>query len=448
MLTDRVTQTSATPRKSRLRWLRWVLVAVLVLLVVVYAGGGWYFSGRIHSDGLEVKPYPVERNLTLTPQGDGAIAIRSTDAKERAMLDAPSTYGLKWKGGYGQVSGPVRSKGQAGVVRRFEVLTGTAPARGTRAEIDLVAFPDDPTFALGASVRTIDYTSPLGRFPAWFVPGSAGAPGSAGGPPGVQKTWAILVHGKGGSRMEMFRMTRATAAAGLPSLDITYRNDPHRPRDPSDYYQYGRTEWRDLAGAVAYAADHGATAVVLGADSMGGGIVASYLRHHRTKDIPVTGVVLDAPMLDFRRTVEFGAEQLDLPLVGGVPGSLTAVAARLAAFRYDLDWDSIDYLDDVSWLAEPALVFHGTADTTVPIATSRQLAREKKDLVTLVETKGVEHVRSWNADPDAYDAAIRRLRRRALRAGGTSYDLVVPAATSDDVPRNVIRPSRRDDHVG
>ena len=54
----------------------------------------------------------------------------------------------------------------------------------------------------------------------------------------------------------------------------------------------------------------------------------------------------------------------------------------------------------------PALVFHGTADITVPIATSRELAQEQPDLVTLVETEGVEHVRSWNADPEAYDAEI------------------------------------------
>jgi len=55
----------------------------------------------------------------------------------------------------------------------------------------------------------------------------------------------------------------------------------------------------------------------------------------------------------------------------------------------------------------PALVFHGTADRTVPIATSRELAKEEPDRVTLVETEGVQHVRSWNADPEAYAAAVK-----------------------------------------
>ncbi len=372
---------------------------MLVLVLVFFLGGGWYFSGRIRSDGLEVKPYPVERTLTLTPQAAGTVSLRSTDPKQLTMLRAPSTYGVKWRGGgYGRVSGAVVSRGDGQVTRRLEVVTGDPPRKGEKAELDLVAFPDDPSYALGPDVRTVTFSSPRGRFPAFLVDGAKPS----------TRTWAVLVHGKGGSRMEMYRMARATAAAGLRTLDITYRNDEGRPRDPSGYYQYGRTEWRDLAAAVRYAQQHGAERVVLGADSMGGGIVASYLQHRRAAAAPqVVGLVLDAPMLDFGETVSFGARQLDLPVLGHVPESLTWTAKRIAAARFDLDWDALDYLSDPSWLTVPALVFHGTADTTVPVATSRQLVRTKPDLVTLVETRGVEHVRSWNADPAAYDGHVR-----------------------------------------
>lgn len=389
--------------EPRLRWLRRLLVVVLLLLLVFYAGGAWYFSGRIRTDGLEVKPYPIERNLTLTPSA-GTVSITSTEPSEMRMLRAPSTYGLKWKGGYGRVAGPVVSQSHARVVRRFEVVIGKAPAEGTRAEIDLVAFPDDPKYALGPKVSEVTYQSQRGRFAAWFVPGKQPA----------AKTWAILVHGKGGSRMEMFRMTRATLAAGLPSLDITYRNDEGQPQDPSGFYQYGITEWRDLQGAIAYAADHGAERVVLGADSMGGSIVASYLRHRSSgpTSLPVTALVLDAPMLDFGTTVSFGARQLEVPVLGHVPDSLTWSAKKLAAARYDVDWAALDYLTDTSWLTMPALVFHGTADKTVPVATSRELEQDKTSLVTLVETLGVEHVRSWNDDPAAYIARIRKFLGR------------------------------------
>ncbi len=386
-----------------LRRLRRSLLVVLLVALGLFAVASLYLAGRIQSDGLAVKPYPVERNLTLSPSDGDTVSIRSSDAHESRMLRAPSTFGLEWEGGYGRVSGPVVSQTEGRVVRRLEVVTGKPPADGTRAELDLVAFPDDPKFALGPDVSEVTYTSPRGRFPAWFVRGN--------GPD--QKTWAILVHGKGGSRMEMFRMTRATRAAGMPSLDITYRNDEGGPLDPSGYYGYGLTEWRDLEGAVAYATAHGAERVVFGADSMGGGIVASYLRHQaegetgsKTRGPEVVGLVLDAPMLDFGETVTFGASKLH------VPGIVTATAKRIAAARYDIDWDALDYLSDNSWLKVPALVFHGTADLTVPIATSRELAKEQPDLVTLVETEGVEHVRSWNADPKAYDAAIESFIER------------------------------------
>ena len=397
MLTGAVTVTTK-PRRG-VHVLRRVLLAAVVLAMVLFGGGGWYFSGQIRSDGLEVTSYPVERNLVLTPEPGGRIAIRTDVSRELTMLQAPSTFGLKWQpDGYGRVSGPVVPQTGSSVVRRFEVVTGSAPPAGTKAEIDLVAFPEDPVYALGPDVATVTYSSSLGQFPAWFVAGTSPA----------STTWAILVHGKGASRTEMFRMARATSAAGLPSLDITYRNDEDQRRDPSGYYQYGRTEWRDLAAAVDYAGAHGAQRVVLGADSMGGGIVASYLRHRTpgSSAPPVAGLVLDAPMLDFGETVSFGARQLQVPVVGHLPESLTWAAKHIAALRYDIDWGALDYLSDTSWLTMPALVFHGTADTTVPVTTSRRLARERARLVTLVETKGVEHVRSWNADPQAYDARI------------------------------------------
>ena len=409
--------TDSRTRTTRSRAVRRLLVAVLVLLLVFFVGGGWYFSGRIRSDGLEVSTYPSVRNLTLTP-GDGAtVRITSTDAGELAMLQGPTTYGLKWRGGYLRVQGRVVEQGRGHVVRRFEVLTGRTPAAGTRAELDLAAYPDDPVLALGPDTRTVSYESaaPGGaRFEAWLAPPVRARAGSVY--PDVD-TWAVLVHGKGGSRVEMARMGRATTAAGLTTMDITYRNDEGYARDSSGYYGYGRTEWRDLAGAVAYAADHGAKRVVLGADSMGGGIVASYLRHRgaSAEGPEVAGVVLDAPMLDFGETVAFGARQISLPLLGPVPAPLTWTAQRISSLRFGIDWDAVDYLDDTSWLREPALVFHGTADTTVPLTTSRELAKDQPRRVTLVTVPGTEHVRSWNTDPTAYDGRIASFVEQVTR---------------------------------
>ena len=81
-------------------------------------------------------------------------------------------------------------------------------------------------------------------------------------------------------------------------------------------------------------------------------------------------------------------------------------AERLTSWRFGLDWHATDYVSDTRWADRPTLVFHGDADTTVPIATSREFAAADPQ-VTLIETPGAEHVASWNVDPMRYENALR-----------------------------------------
>lgn len=370
------------------------LVGVLVLLVLAFfLGGGWYFSGQVHADGLQVKHPGPSYGQEVVAVGDGTITI-ADPADEEPVLDGDAVYGLEWEGGYGQIAGD--GTGDDEVTRDFVLLSGAPPHEGTVVSPDRPAF-SDPGAALGREVEDVTFDSDLGPLDAWYLPGSS-------------DTWAVLVHGKGGDRAEMLRAMRTTVDVGLPSLDITYRNDAGAPADPSHLYQFGRTEWRDLDAAVGYATDHGARDVVLVGASMGGGIIASYLRN--TPDAPVAGVVLDSPMLDFGETVSYGAEQEPLPVLGHVPAPLTWTAKQLSALRYGVDWSATDYLDDPGWLTVPALVIHGAADSTVPLRTSERLAASRPDLVTLEVVPHAEHVESWNVDPAAYDAEVARFLRR------------------------------------
>ena len=135
--------------------------------------------------------------------------------------------------------------------------------------------------------KTVEYRSSLGPILAWLVPGS-------------DSTWAIFVHGRAASRAEMLRMLPAYRALGLPCLVICYRNDRCGPRALGGRYQMGFTEWRDLEDAVRFALEHGARRVVPVGCSMGGSIVAEFLRHSALASAaPVA--VLDAPALDLER---------------------------------------------------------------------------------------------------------------------------------------------------
>jgi uncharacterized protein len=211
----------------------------------------------------------------------------------------------------------------------------------------------------------------------------------------------VFVHGKCGSRTDGLRALGPAVDAGLPSLLISYRNDEGAPADPSGEYRYGDTEWRDLEAAVEYAVDGGAEHVVLFGASMGGGIVAAFLERSDRADV-VAGIVLDAPMLDLDATVDHGAAQRELPVVGALPDGLTSVAEWIAGRRFDLDWAAVDHLPG-DWLEVPALVFHGTDDDLVPISITDEFAAGRPDLVQAVRVEDAGHVRSWNVDPRGYE---------------------------------------------
>src|SRR5690606_18577246 len=110
--------------------------------------------------------------------------------------------------------------------------------------------------------------------------------------------------------------------------------------------------------AIEFASDSGADGVVLYGYSTGAAVAMAYLE--RVRDNPVVGAVFDSPNVDFATTVDYNAAQREIPLLGwNVPGSMAWVARTITAFRIDVDWDSMNYLDRADRLNVPVLVFHG-----------------------------------------------------------------------------------------
>lgn len=387
-----------------------VLGVALALVAVFHLAGGWYFSGQIGSDVVLADNAVPPADLAWSFSGPDSVSIQSRlpgqELPREASLDA--VYGLQ---GDGQqvVVDQVLDQSATTVQRRVATRDGAeywtggglAIGPGLRRPTSQVTGSlqrdvwTDPT-QIGLTYRDVTVDGPLGGLPAWYVPAS-------GGP---RTTWAVLVHGRGASRSEPLRALITAHRSGMPALVVTYRNDEGAPASPDGSYTFGTTEWEDLQASVQYALDRGATDVVLFGFSMGGAIVASFMERSPLAD-DVTAMVLDAPMLDIRRTIAFGASQRDLPVVGlPVPGSLTWTAEQLARLRYGSQWYDARYLDDTSWVRVPTLVIHGAADTTVPLATSQQLAAEVPDQVRLEVVPGAEHVESWNLGPDAYAAWV------------------------------------------
>ena len=378
------------------------MVVALVLGLVFFLGGGWFYAGEIRAGALASKaPGPPALQTEVLAVGDRSITLARDPASPRELTTA-GTWGLRWAGGYGRL-GAILALDADRVERAFTRLEGTPPRAGEGSAVDGYAWPADPALAAGRPAREVSYPSPLGPAPAWRVEGG-------------RDTWVILVHGYNAARTETLRTLATVARQGYPALAVSYRNDPGAPRSPDGLRRWGATEWRDLEAATRYALGEGAASVVLAGYSMGGAVVASFLLESPLA-ARVRGVVLDSPALDLGEVIDHGAADRDLPVLGTpVPPALTVVAKGIAGLRYDLDWGELDYLDRAGRLAAPMLVFHQGGDPTVPVAISEELAAARSDLVTFERFGGDGHVQSWNVDRARYERALRAFLDRVAPA--------------------------------
>jgi len=317
----------------------------------------------------------------------GVIPEIATDAQVRDEWKRSGLWGLRWEEGYAQVGEILRVDEQQ-VVREFSPIMGNLKP-GIRVRTELWPFADDPSSVFGLITRKVSFSSPLGEFSAYLIDGSS-------------KTWVIFVHGKLPPRKSpiAFPILPTVAELGLPSLIITYRNDVGELPSPDGFHWYGLTEWEDLEGAVGYAQEQGVENVILVGYSMGGAIVTNFL-YRSPLAAKVRGVILDAPMLDLGAAIDHGVRER------GLPAFLPGIGKFLARVRFGVDWKALNYLNRVDELTTPILLFHGDADSAVPIETSDTLAQARPDIVSYHRVPEATHARSWNMNPEKYEAAVR-----------------------------------------
>lgn len=381
-------ETTGTSRGSRGR--RMLIIALIIvggLLVLIYAGVGWYVSGEI-LDAMTVTPYVVEYDTDVISVNDTEIVIGVSD-ETTVDDDRDAVMGLRWEGGYGQI-GPAASF-EAGVeTRPFELIAGTPPPVGEDvADFDSFAYPNDPA-VLGIDFETVSYETPLGDVEGWLFPG-------------VEDNWIIAVHGRAADRTEYLRLVQAVSDRGYPILVIRYRNDPDSPATGDSLILMGQEEYPDVAAGVDFALDNGASGVVVYGASLGGAMTLSYALEE-DRDV-VRGLILEAPGADLREIVQLRSGEA-LPIKGFIGDSLLAAGRLVTTLRTGLDFDQVDYVERADGLSVPILLLHGADDTTVPIEIGQSLAAARPDLVEFHPIDDAAHVRAWNEDPDWYAQTV------------------------------------------
>lgn len=327
----------------------------------------------------------LERDVTVLSRTDSTVTLSPTKRTTEGVV-----WGLDFPRGFAQV-GTLVSLHPGSVQRKLTMVSGTL-VPGDEAALDSFAFPARRDSTLGIEFEDVAVPSDLGSLPSWYFPGD-------------RTTWTIFVHGMGATRAEAIRIQRVLGKAGLPCLVMSYRNDPGAPRDPSGLAHLGMTEWKDVEAAVRYARSKGARDVLLVGYSLGGSIVCAFLRES-SMATAARGVILDSPSLDWARTLRHAAHDREIPSL--VIPALTSMAQWLAGVRAGIRWEKLNTLALAGRLRSPVLLFHGTADSMVPLETSKALADSRPDLVTLVVIPGAGHVQSWNYAPELYERSLRR----------------------------------------
>jgi uncharacterized protein len=223
--------------------------------------------------------------------------------------------------------------------------------------------------------------------------------------PSAVEGGAVLVHGGGVTREEggfFTRLAEALGQAGIASLRFDLR--AHGASE-------GRQEDLTLAGIVndiRAAVDHlnflsGIGPLTLIGASFGGGVSAFFASRYPGR---LRRLVLFNPLLNYKKrfvddkpywkddriSEEAGRELAKQGFIAHSP-SFKLGRGLLNEVFYLRPHES---LKDVT---TPTLIVHGTADTFVPVESSREYARQIAAPVTLLEVEGAQHGIAVHDDP-------------------------------------------------
>jgi hypothetical protein len=152
---------------------------------------------------------------------------------------------------------------------------------------------------------------------------------------------------------------------------------------------------------------HGAQRLVLAGYSMGGAIVAQFMERSPLARF-VSALVLDAPVLDWRRVLEYNATETGFPAVAASP------LEWMVGARIDADWHRLDAFEHTADFHLPILLFHGTDDELVPLSLSEEFAAALPRWVRFYAVPRAGHTQSWNVDPSLYERRLEAFLNGSL----------------------------------
>jgi pimeloyl-ACP methyl ester carboxylesterase len=349
-------------------------LGILLLLGVVF--GAWFTSEKL----LRVTDAEHAEPLNIVQ-----VSMDTVTLPRNQETTASGTYSISWQDNYA-ILGPVTSSDDHTVTRH--VVSTTDPLTpGQVVYWHPFIYKGTPERTVGIVSQPVSLFSDVGELPAWFVAGQ-------------RSTWILLVHGFRGSREGGLRLLPLLKQMGFPALLMSYRNDADAAKSPDHLYHLGDTEWQDVEAGVRYAIASGAQDVILFGWSMGGCLIETFLR--RSPSVKhVRAVVFDAPVLNWEMVTNSNMRR------SKAPGWFAQIALWVINQRLGLHHTTLNHLQKPRQHSIPTLLFHGTADSVVPIESSDLFAQSHLNLLTYYRVHGADHVQSWNSDQQLYENRLK-----------------------------------------
>ena len=318
-----------------------------------------------------------------------------------ARTTAPGRYSIWFANGTGHacVGEVVSSDDAAGTVTRLVERVDTGDLMTAQSGIwSGYVYPTPEP--LGLPYSDVQIPVENGMAPAWkFIPTQAS---------GDSSTWAIHIHGLGGSKAGALRGVPVADRLGYTSLVVSLRNDRDSPASSDGRYHLGQSEWHDVEAAVSHAVGQGATQIVLFGWSLGASIALQLAASSKFRDL-ISRLVLNAPVVDWSSTLMANARS------SGLPGWVARLGLQMlgsSGMRWitgldvPLNFHALDFLARADELRVPILVIHNEGDRSTPFVISREFVAWRPELATLLTFPSAEHTQEWNSDPDGWDAAV------------------------------------------
>jgi pimeloyl-ACP methyl ester carboxylesterase len=344
----------------------------------------------LRKEDLEIRRVFQETDETL-----------SVELPAAARTTAPGHYSIWFANGTGHacIGEVVSSDDAAGTVTRRVERIDSGDLRTAKAGIwsGYVYATPEP---LGLPYSDVEIPVENGMAPAWkFTPTQVS---------GESSTWAIHIHGLGGSKAGALRGVPVAVRLGYTSLVVSFRNDRDSPASADGRYHLGQTEWHDVEAAVSYAVGQGARQIVLFGWSLGASIALQLAASSEYRPL-ISRLVLNAPVIDWGSTLMANARS------SGLPGWVARLGLQMlgssdtrwiTGLDAPLDFQALDFLARADEFSVPVLVIHNEGDRSTPFAISREFVSRRPELATLLTFPSAEHTQEWNSDPDGWDAAV------------------------------------------